>query len=78
MLFRSGADSIGGAINLVADIDYVNRMLVMGQNNSKTIQGNYIKIINLLLTSNFTALSNQVDVRKNYPHPCRQCREYVS
>ena len=41
-----GADSIGGAINLVTDIDYVNRMLVIGQNDSKTIQGNYIKIIN--------------------------------
>jgi vitamin B12 transporter len=41
-----GADSIGGAINLVTTIDYTNKMLITGYNDSKTIQGNYTKIIN--------------------------------
>ena len=41
-----GADSIGGAINLVTAIDYTNRMLITGRNDSRTIQGNYTKIIN--------------------------------
>ena len=41
-----GADSIGGAVNLVTHMDYTNKMSVTGANGSKTISGNYTKIIN--------------------------------
>ena len=40
-----GADSIGGAINIITNIDHKNKMLVTGTNDSKTINGNYTKII---------------------------------
>ena len=36
-----GADAIGGAINLITDVDYQNNFSITGHNNSKTIEGNY-------------------------------------
>jgi len=41
-----GADAIGGAINFVTTVDYENKLSVGGNNNSKTVQGNYTKILN--------------------------------
>lgn len=41
-----GADSIGGAINLITDVDYQNKFSVVGQLDSQTLQGNYATNIN--------------------------------
>jgi len=41
-----GADSIGGAINLITDVDYQNKFSVIGQLGSQTLQGNYSANIN--------------------------------
>ena len=41
-----GADAIGGAINFVTTVDYDNRFSIGGNNNSKTLQGNYTTIFN--------------------------------
>jgi len=36
-----GADTIGGAVNLITTVDYENKIAVGGSGNSKTINGNY-------------------------------------
>ena len=41
-----GADAIGGAVNLITDIDYTNRLSISGSNNNRTLEGNYITNFN--------------------------------
>ena len=41
-----GADAIGGAVNLVTDIDWQNKIIVGGANGTKSIEGNFVKEMN--------------------------------
>ncbi len=41
-----GADAIGGAINIITDIDYQNNFSIAGHGDSKTMEGNYVKEYN--------------------------------
>jgi vitamin B12 transporter len=41
-----GADAIGGAVNLVTEVDHTNRLSVTGRGDSQSVAGNYTTDIN--------------------------------